>query len=136
MVTRNGTEHLIPNENLITNEVINWSYSSKLIRINLPVGVSYESDLEKAKDLMLEIAQATPRILVDPKPSCLLMSFGDSTINLESRVWINDPQNGVGRLKSELNWGIWKAFREHGIELPYPQRDIHIKNVVPVKRQD
>ena len=136
VVSRNGTEHLIPNENLITNEVINWSYSSKLVRINLPVGVSYESDLEKARDLMLEVARATPRVLVDPKPSCLLMSFGDSTINLELRVWINDPQNGVGRLKSDLNWGIWKAFREHGIELPYPQRDIHVKNVVPVKRQD
>ena len=136
VVTRNGTEHLIPNENLITNEVINWSYSSKLVRLNVPVGVSYESDLEKARDLMLEVARATPRVLVDPKPSCLLMSFGDSTINLELRVWINDPQNGVGRLKSELNWGIWKAFREHGIELPYPQRDIHVKNVVAVKGQD
>jgi small-conductance mechanosensitive channel len=136
VVSRNGTEHLIPNENLITNPVVNWSYSSNLIRLNLPVGVSYESDLEKARDLMLEVAQATPRVLVDPKPSCLLMGFGDSTINLELRIWINDPQNGIGRLKSELNWGIWKAFREHGIELPFPQRDIHVKNVLEVKEQD
>jgi small-conductance mechanosensitive channel len=136
VVSRSGTEHLIPNENLITNEVVNWSYSSNLVRLNLPVGVSYESDLEKARDLMLEVAQATPRILVDPKPSCLLMGFGDSTINLELRIWINDPQNGIGRLKSELNWGIWKAFREHGIELPFPQRDVHLKTVVEVKDQD
>ncbi len=129
VISRSGTEHLIPNENLITNEVVNWSYSSNLVRLNLPVGVSYESDLEKARDLMLEVAQATPRVLMDPKPSCLLMGFGDSTINLELRIWINDPQNGVNRVKSELNWGIWKAFREHGIELPFPQRDIHVKNV-------
>jgi small-conductance mechanosensitive channel len=136
VVARNGTEHLIPNENLITNEVINWSYSNKLVRLSLPVGVSYESDLEKARDLVLEVAQATPRVLVDPKPTCLLMGFGDSTINLELRLWINDPQNGVGRVKSELNWGIWKAFKEHGIELPFPQRDIHLKNVVEAKEQE
>ncbi len=136
VISRSGTEHLIPNENLITNEVVNWSYSSNLVRLNLPIGVSYESDLEKARDLMLEVAQATPRVLMDPKPSCLLMGFGDSTINLELRIWINDPQNGVGRIKSELNWGIWKAFREHGIELPFPQRDIHVKNVLEVKEQE
>ena len=136
VIARNGTEHLIPNENLITNEVVNWSYSSNLVRISLPVGVSYESDLEKARDLMLEVAQATPRVLVDPKPTCLLMGFGDSTINLEIRIWINDPQNGIGRIKSELNWGIWKAFRENGIELPFPQRDVHLKTVVEVKDQE
>jgi small-conductance mechanosensitive channel len=136
VVGRNGTEHLIPNENLITNEVINWSYSSNLVRISLPVGVAYDSDLEKVRDLMLEVAQATPRVLVDPKPSCLLMGFGDSTINLELRVWMNDPQNGIGRVKSELNWGIWKVFRENGIELPFPQRDVHLKSVVEVKEQE
>jgi small-conductance mechanosensitive channel len=136
VVSRNGTEHLIPNENLITNPVINWSYSSNLVRLNLPVGVSYETDLEKARDLMLEVARATPRVLVDPKPSCLLMGFGDSTINLELRIWINDPQNGLGKVKSDLNWGIWKAFREHGIELPFPQRDIHVKNVLEVKEPE
>ncbi len=61
------------------------------------------------------------------------MSFGDNAVNLELRVWINDPQNGLGRLKSELNWGIWKAFKEHGIELPFPQRDVHLKSGPEVK---
>jgi small-conductance mechanosensitive channel len=136
VIARNGTEHLIPNENLITNEVVNWSYSSNLVRISLPVGVSYESDLEKARDLILAVALATPRVLVDPKPTCLLMGFGDSTINLELRIWINDPQNGIGRIKSELNWGIWKNFKEHGIELPFPQRDVHLKTVVEAKEQE
>lgn len=136
VVSRSGTEHLIPNENLITNEVVNWSYSNNLVRLKLPVGVSYEADLEKARDLMLEVANNTKRVLVDPKPSCLLMGFGDSTIDLELRVWLNDPQNGLGRVKSELNWGIWRAFREHGIELPYPQRDVHLKPVIGAKGED
>ncbi len=133
VVSRNGTEHLIPNENLITNEVINWSYSNNLVRINLPVGVSYEADLEKARDLMLDIALGTKRVLMDPKPSCLLVGFGDSTVNLELRVWINDPQNGLGKVKSDLYWGIWKEFREHGVELPYPQRDVHLKCMPEVR---
>jgi small-conductance mechanosensitive channel len=136
VVSRNGTEHLIPNENLITNEVINWSYSNNLVRLNVPVGVSYESDLEKARDLMLEVANATKRVLVDPKPSCLLSGFGDSAINLELRVWINDPQNGLGKVKSDLHWGIWKAFKEHGIELPYPQREVHLKTGPGVKGEE
>ncbi len=110
VVSRNGTEHLIPNENLITNEVINWSYSNKLVRLKLPVGVSYESDLEKARDLMLEVANGTKRVLVDPKPNCLLVGFGDSTINLELRVWINDPQNGLGSREERPLLGDLEGF--------------------------
>ena len=129
VIGRNGTEHLIPNENLVTNEVINWSYSSNFVRIDLPVGVAYASDLEKARDLRLETAADSPRVLTDPRPSCLLTGFGDSAINLELRVWLNDPQNGISLLKSDLLWGIWKRFREHGIELPFPQRDVHLKSI-------
>jgi len=129
VITRNGTEHLIPNENLVTSEVINWSYSNNLVRIDLPVGVSYVSDLEKARDLILETAAASPRVLTDPRPACLLAGFGDNTINLELRVWLNDPQNGIGSVKSDLLWGIWQRFREHGIELPFPQRDLHLKSI-------
>src|SRR5208282_159662 len=120
VITRNGTEHLIPNENLVTSEVINWSYSNNLVRIDIPVGVSYAADLEKARDLILETAAASPRVLTDPRPACLLAGFGDNTINLELRVWLNDPQNGIGSVKSDLLWGIWQRFREHGIELPFP----------------
>jgi small-conductance mechanosensitive channel len=127
VVTRSGTEHLIPNENLVTNEVINWSYSNNLVRIELPVGVSYDSDLEKARDLILAVAAGFPRVLTDPKPACFLKGFGDNSVNLELRVWLNDPQNGIGTLKSELLWGIWQRFREHGIVLPFPQRDVHLK---------
>jgi small-conductance mechanosensitive channel len=133
VISRNGTEHLIPNENLVTSEVINWSYSNNLIRLEIPVGVSYGSDLEKARDLMLEVAAASPRVLKDPQPVCYLAGFGDSTVNLELRIWLNDPQNGIGSVKSDLLWGIWRRFHEHGIELPFPQRDLHFKSIPEVR---
>ena len=129
VITRNGTEHLIPNENLITGEVINWSYSQNLVRFNVPVGVAYGSDLEKVRELMLAAAADILRVLKDPKPACLLTGFGDNAVNLELRVWINDPQNGLGSVKSDLFWGIWQRFRDHGIEMPYPQRDVHLKSM-------
>ncbi len=129
VITRDGIEHLIPNENLITGEVVNWSYSQNLVRLRVPVGVAYGADLEKARDLILAAAADTRRVLKDPKPACLLMGFGDNALNLELRVWINDPQNGVTSVKSDLLWGIWQRFREHGIEMPYPQRDVHLKSI-------
>ncbi len=129
VVTRDGTEHLIPNENLITGEVINWSYSQNLVRLHVPAGVAYGSDLEKARELMMAAAADTLRVLKDPKPACLLVGFGDSTVNLEVRVWINDPQNGIASVKSDIFWGIWQRFREHGIELPFAQRDVHLKSI-------
>jgi small-conductance mechanosensitive channel len=133
VITRSGTEHLIPNENLITGEVINWSYSHNLVRLKVPIGVAYGTDLEQARDLMLEAAAATKRVLKEPQPSLRLMSFGDNAINLELRIWINDPQHGVHSVKSDLFWGIWQRFRDHGIEIPYPQRDIHLKDIPEVK---
>jgi small-conductance mechanosensitive channel len=133
VISRNGTEHLIPNENLVTSEVINWSYSNNLIRLEIPVGVSYGSDLEKARDLMLEAAAASPRVLKDPQPACYLLGFGDSSVNLELRAWLNDPQNGIGSVKSDLLWGIWRRFHEHDIELPFPQRDLNFKSIPEVR---
>jgi small-conductance mechanosensitive channel len=133
VISRNGTEHLIPNENLVTSEVINWSYSNNLIRLEIPVGVSYGADLEKARDLMLESAATSHRVLRDPQPACYLVGFGDSTVNLELRVWLNDPQNGIGSVRSDLLWGIWQRFHEHGMELPFPQRDLHFKSIPEVR---
>ena len=133
VIARNGTEHLIPNENLVTGEVVNWSYSNNLVRIDLPVGVSYATDLDKARDLILEAATDSPRVLTEPPPACLLSGFGDNSVNLELRVWLNDPQNGVGSLKSNLLWGIWHRFREQGIELPFPQRDLYLKSMPEVR---
>lgn len=128
LITRDGIEHLIPNEILITERVENWSFSDSLVRLRLPVGISYNSDVRKAIELCVESALATPRIMHDPVPRCLLKGFGDSSVELELRVWINDPPNGRANVLSEILLGIWDRFHEHGIEIPFPQRDLHIRS--------
>lgn len=123
---REGVERLIPNENLITSEVINWSYSDRNVRIKLPLQISYEDDPEQAMELMLNAAKACSRVLTLPEPVCRLMEFADNGIQLELRVWVNDPEQGTASVRSEINLAIWKAFKEHSITIPYPQRDVHI----------
>ncbi len=132
VVTRDGIEHLIPNEELIGNRVENWSYSNTLVRLRIGVGVSYGSDLRKARELALEAATVPPRVLADPAPTCLLMGFGDSSVDLELRAWIRDPQNGVSNIKSEIRFAIWDKFKDGGIEFPFPQRDVHLSADAPV----
>jgi small-conductance mechanosensitive channel len=133
VVTRDGTEHLIPNENLITGEVVNWSYSNNLLRLKMPIGVGYNSDLKLAMALMLEAATATPRVLAQPAPVCRLVEFGDNSVNFSLRVWIQDPQNGIMNVKSQILLGIWERFQEHGITLPFPQRVLHHKPLPELK---
>ncbi len=129
IITRDGTEHLIPNENLITQKVINWSFTHNLVRLRIPIGISYDSDVIKARELVVQAANSESRILKDPCPMCHLVEFGDSSINLEGRVWISDPSNGVTNIKSAILLKAWELFKENGIEIPYPQRDLHIKSV-------
>lgn len=126
VITRDGREHLVPNEDMITQPVINWTYSSTKVRQRIPVGVSYKSDLRKAMDLTVEAALETPRVLKDPEPRCLVRGFGDSAVNLELRLWIADPHNGVANVASDVLLKIWDKFHEHGIEIPYPQHDLHL----------
>ncbi len=133
VVTRDGLEHLIPNEDLITNRVENWSFSDTKIRLRAPIGVSYNCDLRKAVELCLEAAMACPRVLNDPAPRCHIRGFGDNCIDLELRFWIPDPSKGVTNIKSMVYLEIWDRFCEHGIEIPYPQRDVHIKSSGPLK---
>jgi len=128
VITRDGIEHLIPNEVLITDRVENWSYSDNLVRLKLPIGISYKSDVRLAIKLCIEAATATPRIQEKPEPRCLLKGFGDSSVDLELRVWIDDPPNGRANVLSEVLLGIWDRFHEHGIEIPYPQRDLHLRS--------
>jgi small-conductance mechanosensitive channel len=129
VVTRDATEYLIPNEDLVTNQVVNWSYSNNLLRLKIPVGIGYDSDLPQAMELMLQAAAGVPRILADPEPACLLMGFGDNSVDFQLRVWINDPQKGVANVKSQVLLGVWKRFKEHGIDLPFPQRVLHHKSL-------
>ena len=128
VLTRDGIEHLIPNEELITTRVENWSHTHNLLRIRKTVGVHYKSDVRKAIALCLAAADETPRILKDPAPVCHLQEFGDSSVNLELRIWIDDPMNGRANVVSEMQLLIWEKFHEHGIEIPYPQRDLHLRS--------
>ncbi|HEX8387930.1 MAG TPA: mechanosensitive ion channel domain-containing protein [Sphingomonas sp.] len=129
VVTRDGKEHLIPNENLMTQEVENWSYSDKNVRVRIPVGVSYDCDLDLAQRLMLQAANDSERVLNDPKPSVWLTAFGESSVDHEILAWINDPEGGVGNVRSDVLNRLWRLFKEHGIEIPYPQRDIRVRSL-------
>lgn len=127
VLTRDGKEHLIPNEQVISDQVENWSYSDTNIRIHVPIGVSYNADVHKVKEILLQAADNSPRVLKSKPVVCLLKEFGDNSINFELRVWIADPQQGVSNIKSEIYFRIWDLFKENDIEIPFPQRDVHVK---------
>ena len=129
VITRDGTEHLIPNEELISQRVENWSYTNNLVRRKLSIGVDYATNVRTAIELVTEVATQTKRVLTSPAPVCHLRSFGDNSIDLELRFWINDPQNGIGNVSSEILLGIWDSFLKNEIQFPFPQRDIHIRNI-------
>ncbi len=124
---RDGVETLIPNENLITTEVINWSYSDPRVRLKMPVQISYDDDPEQAMQIMVEASSVAERVLQDPAPAARLIGFGDSGIDLELRVWIRDPQQGVANVRSDVNLAIWKGFKTAGISIPFPQQDVRVK---------
>ena len=128
VVTRDGKEHLIPNENLMTQEVENWSYSDRKVRVHIPVGVAYSADLDLAQELMLRAASESPRALKSPKPVVQLIAFGDSSVDHEIRLWITDPEDGVTNVRSDVLKRLWRLFKEHEIEIPFPQRDLHVRS--------
>jgi len=121
-----GREAIIPNELLITTTVLNHSYSNRHIRLALPLQISYRNDPQRAMQLMEEAARRHARVLADPPPKAFVRRFADSGIDLELGVWIGDPENGTLGISSDLHLGIWRAFQEAGIEVPYPQREIRI----------
>jgi len=128
VITRDGTEHLIPNEKLISEKVINWSFSDDKVRIKAGFGVSYGSDVDQVIAIALDVMKTCPRVLENPEPRCFLVEFGDSSLNMELRYWIRDPFNGVTNIKNELFLKLWRRFREEGVEIPFPQRDVHIRS--------
>jgi len=123
---RDGVETLVPNQNLITNSVINWSYSDQRVRIRLPVMVSYKDDPELALQVLLDAAAHHPRILKDPGPVSRLMSFENYGMRVEVRFWIRDPMNGVNNVRSDVNREIWRLFKKHGITIPVQQHDVRM----------
>ena len=114
----------MPNQHLITNPVINWSYTDPRVRLKLPVRVSYKDDPEEALSTLLQATEGHPRILLDPAPVSRLMAFHDSGFDLELRFWISDPQEGVNNVRSDVNRKIWRLFRERGITIPVTQREV------------
>jgi len=123
---RDGVDTLVPNQQLITNPVINWSYSDPRVRLKLPVRISYHDDPEKALQVLVAAANCNPRVLREPAPVSRLMHFGDSGIDLELRFWISDPQEGVNNVRSDVNRAIWRAFREAAITIPVAQHDVRM----------
>jgi small-conductance mechanosensitive channel len=125
---RDGVDTLIPNESLITSEVINWSYGDRRIRLKLPVRISYQDNPRRAMSLMEGVAKTHPRVEGDPAPAARVMEFSEVGIELELRFWIRDPEDGVNNVRSDLFLAIWDAFATEGITIPYPQQVVHLKD--------
>jgi small-conductance mechanosensitive channel len=130
IVTNDNIAIIVPNAEFISSRVVNWSYTDRDVRFNFPIGVSYSSDPERVRDVLLELARVHPGVLKDPPPTVLFHEFGDSSLNFILRVWTRQFATIPGVLRSELNFAISRAFKEQGIEIPFPQRDLHIRSGV------
>jgi small-conductance mechanosensitive channel len=128
VVTRDGVEHLIPNELLISERVENWTHTSNRTRLKVDVGVHHKSNLPEVITMCEEAARETDRVLKDPDPKCLFIEFGESALKLQLRFWIADAHNGVQNVKSAVLLRIWEKFKQQNIDVPYPQRDVHVRS--------
>jgi small-conductance mechanosensitive channel len=128
VVTRDGREFLIPNEDFITREVINWSFSDSYVRLDVPFGVSYDSDPHEVSRLAIEAAASVGRVdSTRTQPVCWLTAFGDSSLDFLLRFWIRDPQQGLTNIRGKVLLALWDTFKEHGITIPYPHREVIFK---------
>ena len=125
LITRDGKEHLIPNEMLITSEVENWSHTDYNVRLKIPVTIRYESDYKLAMELLQQVASERARVLKQPKPVARIVNLGADGIEMELRCWIRDPVSGVGNITSQIYEAMLDAFAENNIGIPYPQREVH-----------
>ena len=128
--TFNGKEIMVPNEDFITNKVVNWTYSNKKGRVDIPIGVSYKSDIKKARELILEAASEHPRCTIEPEPECYLREYGDSSVNFLLLFWVDDVTEGRYKPQSDVMFSIWEKFKENDISIPFPQRDVHLINSI------
>jgi small-conductance mechanosensitive channel len=134
VTTLDNREYLIPNQNLMTSQVENWSYSSRRVAVTIPISVAFGSDVDQVEALLLEAAGAVERVLDDPPPSVLLASLGPSAIEMTISCWINDPENGIGAIRSAVLKNAWHLFRERGVQIPYPQQDVHLRDSDGLRR--
>jgi small-conductance mechanosensitive channel len=135
VVTNDNIAIIVPNGKFITENVINWKYNDGTVRFRIPVGVAYGSDVRLVERLLLAAAEAEPEVLDDPPPVVRFVAFGESALEFELRAWSTSAVNRKGRLTSALNFAIHDSFREHGIEIPFPQRDLHLRSGVLTVRQ-
>ncbi len=126
IVTRDNKSFLIPNEHLITQQVINWSHGNTLVRLKIDFGVHYNSDPHLVKKIAEECAARVARVEKEPKPMCHVVAFGDSSINFSLRFWIRDAEKGVTNVQGDVFLALWDAFKENGIQIPYPHREVFI----------
>ncbi|WP_026965844.1 mechanosensitive ion channel family protein [Algoriphagus terrigena] len=128
VLTNDNISIIVPNSQFIDNPVINWSLNERKIRFNFPVGVAYKENPEKIKNILVEVANANPGVLKNPGPDVLFDSYGESSLNFSLRVWSTEFVGKPRVLRSQLYYEIFKKFAEHDIELPFPQRDLHLKS--------
>ena len=133
VVTRDGREYLIPNEDFITTQVVNWSFSDNFVRLDVPFGVSYNSDPHEVSRLAIEAAANVDRVdSVEKRPVCWMTEFGDSSINFVLRFWIDDPQGGLTNIRGKVLLALWDTFKEHDITIPFPHREVIMRTPVTV----
>ena len=130
VVTRDGREYLIPNEDFITREVINWSFSNELVRLDVEFGVSYDSDPHQVSELAIEAARGVDRVDPSRDPVCWMTGFGDSSLDFILRFWIRDPQNGLANIRGKVLLALWDAFKANAIAIPFPHREVIMKTPV------
>jgi len=134
VITRDGREYLIPNEDFITTQVVNWSFSDKFVRLDVPFGVSYNSDPHEVTRLAIEAAASVERVDANLRtPVCWMTEFGDSSINFVLRFWIDDPQGGLTNIRGKVLLALWDIFKEHGISIPFPHREVIMRTPVRVE---
>jgi small-conductance mechanosensitive channel len=133
VVTRDGREFLIPNEDFITHEVINWSFSDKYVRLDVDFGVSYDADPHEVTRIAIGAAGSVGRVDAARRPPvCWLTEFGDSSLNFKLRFWITDPQQGLTNIRGKVLLALWDAFKENDINIPYPHRELIVKTPISV----
>ena len=128
IVTNDNITIIVPNSQFIDSQVINWSHNERKIRFNFPVGVSYKENPEKVREILLDVANSNKGVLTTPEPDVLFEDYGDSSINFNLRVWTTEYINRPKILKSQLYYEIFRRFGEEGIEIPFPQRDLHLRS--------
>ncbi|WP_193176057.1 mechanosensitive ion channel family protein [Oricola nitratireducens] len=136
VITRDGREYLIPNEDLITHQVVNWSFSDSYIRLDVDFGVSYDSDPHEVTRIAIQAAQSVNRVIGIKKPVCWMTAFGSSSLDFKLRFWIADPQNGLTNIRGQVLLALWDAFKEAGIKIPFPHREIIMRTPVEVRKAD